>query len=64
MVFTLSSLLKDLLTSFVSEKRELKKKEEEERVRKQIEVNKKSIFFLLILLNFITLRFIDMISFY
>ncbi|GBB90898.1 hypothetical protein RclHR1_00180036 [Rhizophagus clarus] len=37
MVFTLSSLLKDLLTSFVVEREEKRKKEEEDKIKKQIE---------------------------
>ncbi|PKY40893.1 RWD-domain-containing protein, partial [Rhizophagus irregularis] len=37
MVFTLSSLLKDLLTSFVIERREKRKKVEEDKIRKEIE---------------------------
>jgi hypothetical protein len=38
MVFSLSSLLKDLLSSFVVERKEKRKKIEEDKVRKQIEV--------------------------
>ncbi|CAI2187905.1 6305_t:CDS:2, partial [Funneliformis geosporum] len=38
MVFTLSSLLKDLLTTFVMERKNRKKKDEEDRVRREIEI--------------------------
>ncbi len=41
MVFTLTSLLKDLLTTFVVERKERKKKEEEDQIRREIEVNNK-----------------------
>ncbi|RIA91060.1 RWD domain-containing protein [Glomus cerebriforme] len=37
MVFTLTSLLKDLLTSFVTERKDQRKKEEEDKIRKEIE---------------------------
>ncbi|CAG8524453.1 11542_t:CDS:2 [Funneliformis caledonium] len=38
MVFTLSSLLKDLLTTFVMERNNRKKKDEEDRIRREIEI--------------------------
>lgn len=41
MVFTLSSLLKDLLSSFVVGRKEMRKKVEEDKIRKEIEVKQK-----------------------